>query len=361
MILASIFVYLLLIRFPIFSIPFLYATYSEILMAPARNLTFFVYILTGVSFYLCGICLAGLSNRGMIAGALAGATVFFYMVREKIEEVLTAWADLFYFPLILILGILIISLYRRRQFHAHFHKSPILGHPLLQIPEASPNSIRQVSMTALLIILAAIMTFKPDASPLVLSPMKVQSPLFPQVSLPLSSPGELHAALPCMKAKDVPLRVNLPIPATKIENVLSCPPPPDLIEFLKTKIGTGASIATNSFNVYSLFTFSPVQILAWPTPTTFNLRNPLDLAGSFYTSFMDALAKKGTQPFFNSIDRPDERKAFLQKTGATHVVIDPMYYGSLTPILKNMGTLVELIYEQDEWAVFVVNKSVHSP
>ena len=78
---SSILVYLFLIRFPIFSVPFVYATYSEILITPARNLTYFAYILTGVGFYLAALWLSNLRSRSKVVVGLALFALLSFLAR----------------------------------------------------------------------------------------------------------------------------------------------------------------------------------------------------------------------------------------------------------------------------------------
>ena len=208
---------------------------------------------------------------------------------------------------------------------------------------------------AALLILAGFITFSRDSAPLTISVMRRELEAFPAVSLPINTPAALYAGLSCVRATSAPLRVNLPLPQSTFENVLACPPTAELAQFLQNEVGTNSIIAANAVNAFPLTMFAPVQILAWPITTTYNLILPQAVAPKFYAS-LSASLQRGIQPFFNTVETLEERNSFIKEQGVTHVVVDPMYYDQMVPLL-NVLSGYERQFDKDKWAVFKVTRS----
>jgi hypothetical protein len=338
---ASIFVYLLLIRFPIFSIPFVFLTYSEILMAPARNLTYFAYILTGVGFYWAAQGLSKLPTWRLIIIALALFAVLPLLVRYALEALLLGHIDLFYLPLILALGLAFYVVARQHPaLHRHAGHVPMVG------------KFGPFSAAALLLIPAAAITFNREAAPMAIGAMRRQSPAFPVVMLPINTPNALLARLTCVSQANAPIRVNVPLPRNAVDNVVACPPTSEVVEFLRDSVGTSSVVAANIVNSFPLSMFAPVQIAAWPITTTYNLIDPKAVAPKYYERLAKSL-EGNVQPFFNSLETAEERTRFTRELNITHIVVDPMFYKTLMPVLAVLNEY-ELQFDKDNWAIFKV-------
>ena len=49
-------------------------------------------------------------------------------------------------------------------------------------------------------------------------------------------------------------------------------------------------------------------------------------SGDYYRFFNERMRRYRVQPFFNSVETPAERAAFVDALGVTHVLVDPPYY-----------------------------------
>jgi hypothetical protein len=336
---ASLFVYLLLIRFPLFSIPFVYVTYSEILMAPARNLTYFAYLLTGVGFYWAAraIVVRGWLLKIVAVAATAGVA---YLAKQTLEARLLEHIDWFYVPLLLLLAGAAVVIARRRD---------AVRRPA---PQRVPRMAAVLASATLLLVPSAWFTFHPDAAAMSISTMRRQSDAYPVVDLPAHSPIGLLYHLSCVQHAKQAIRVNIPLPRTSVANVNSCPPTVEVVAYLRDHVGPQAVVAANILNAYPLSAFAPVQITAWPITTTYNLIYPNDIAPKFYKHLVPAL-QRDSQPFFNLMDTPDERRRFVDDLGVTHLVLDPMVHSVMMPVLSG-DPGYELLMDHSSWAVYRV-------
>src|SRR5262245_19363627 len=101
---ASILIYLLLVRLPLLTVPYVYLTYYEILLTPARNVSFFVYLLTGPLLYLVAVNLSRITQMiPRLAATLATATVLGLIVRDG-SRFLARHLDAFFLPAFLLYG-----------------------------------------------------------------------------------------------------------------------------------------------------------------------------------------------------------------------------------------------------------------
>ena len=64
--------------------------------------------------------------------------------------------------------------------------------------------------------------------------------------------------------------------------------------------------------------------------------------------------QRRVQPFFNSVETPAERAAFVDALGVTHVLVDPAYYDEMRPVLDALPEQFALRYREGEWAVYEV-------
>jgi hypothetical protein len=96
-------------------------------------------------------------------------------------------------------------------------------------------------------------------------------------------------------------------------------------------------------------------VTAWPLIASFNLSYPKQVSPAYYELVDRAIASRGTQPFFNTVDTLGERLEFLDRTHATHVVLDPPNYRALRSILLQWPNRFEGVYDDGEWAVFAVH------
>ena len=60
------------------------------------------------------------------------------------------------------------------------------------------------------------------------------------------------------------------------------------------------------------------------------------------------------QPFFNAVESPDERDAFVRALGVTHVLVNPAHYDELRPVLDSLPGQFARLYAADRWAIYEV-------
>ena len=58
------------------------------------------------------------------------------------------------------------------------------------------------------------------------------------------------------------------------------------------------------------------------------------------------------QPFFNSVETPAERDEFVKALGVTHVLLSPVHYEELRPVLDALPRQFTLMYDNAQWAVY---------
>ncbi len=81
-----------------------------------------------------------------------------------------------------------------------------------------------------------------------------------------------------------------------------------------------------------------------------------DLFPQYYALFDKSMQKYKTQPFFNRLESVEERVEFVRTLRVTHVIVDPMYYQEMTEVLTGMPDRFQKIYDDGNWAVFVVTQ-----
>jgi len=63
------------------------------------------------------------------------------------------------------------------------------------------------------------------------------------------------------------------------------------------------------------------------------------------------MGRHRVQLFFNSVETPAERAAFVNALAVTHVLVDPMYYDEMRPVLDLLPEQFALRYANAKWAV----------
>jgi hypothetical protein len=74
-----------------------------------------------------------------------------------------------------------------------------------------------------------------------------------------------------------------------------------------------------------------------------------------YFRFLDvAVAKYGEQPFFNAQETEEERAAFVAGLGITHILVNPRFHTTMTPLLDSLPERYRRRYDDGRWAIYVV-------
>ena len=86
-----------------------------------------------------------------------------------------------------------------------------------------------------------------------------------------------------------------------------------------------AVFAIDRWNPYLPSVFVPQQVVVYPqVEVTFE--NEDEMFAGITRFYNERLRASRVQPFFNSVETPQERAAFVDALGVTHVLVDPAYY-----------------------------------
>ena len=332
----SIFIYLLIVRVRAFAIPYILGSYFEITTSGMRNVIFFIHMTFGVSLWIVARLLVRLpmAARVVAGGAIVGV---FAVICNDAQLWLFGHQDVFFLPLIAAWAIVIWWEARQQD---------------VAPPTAMPGSVTWTwaAMTAAL----AVLTFIPGevaAS----NAARMGSALTASYHDSVKTPTEMFAMMgDCV---DLPSKA-LPFQPPAESPIMSgpykaCPPSPAFLAFARQHVPVNAVVAASKFNPYPMSVFLPVRMLAWPALELTYYEETVALR-DYYQEWDRALARYRTQPFFNTVESPAERRAFLDHLGVTHVVVDPNYRSTLKPILDAAPDLVTARFDDGGWTVYEV-------
>jgi hypothetical protein len=122
---ASVFCYLLIVRFPLFGVPYVYLTYFEILFTPVRNIILFLQLTAGASLLWIAYRLrGGGSGRAWVVGAIVCAALA--LVWRQPRMFLEQHQDVLLIPVLVVLGWMLFQS-RQREAPAHAGAIPAGG------------------------------------------------------------------------------------------------------------------------------------------------------------------------------------------------------------------------------------------
>jgi hypothetical protein len=333
---SSVLAYLLIVRFPFLTVPYIYLSYFEILFTPVRNVVFFAYLMTGFGAAIIvgrvsrlnprwrqGVALTGLSLAGAATYRWAGVLL------ARWPE---GWLDVALLGHLLALYFVSRHAERARRIASWLRPAPGWG---------------WVAKAGGLLSLTAVLTFSPKASPLVV-----------RAGSSVTTVGDA-LEFPTITQDDVPFPYNPDDPermgrhrTLRVQRVVSTPPPRALIVWAARNLPLDAVLAINLLNLYSPAPFMPQQVAYWPHIDSSTGSYFRRIFPAYYKHLESALAAKGEQPFFNPDDGLVERLDFLRDVGATHVLVDPMYHDMLVPLLSSWPRSFQILYDADGWAVY---------
>jgi hypothetical protein len=96
--------------------------------------------------------------------------------------------------------------------------------------------------------------------------------------------------------------------------------------------------------------------VALPLVQTSNFYYLSQLMPGYLKWFHRVAERYRAQPFFNTVETRTDRLQFLRDLRVTHVLVDPMYYDQLKPILDAEPKVLESIYDGQQWAVYNVRQ-----
>ncbi|HEX6512653.1 MAG TPA: hypothetical protein VF157_10165 [Chloroflexota bacterium] len=353
---GSVLAYLLIIRFPLFAIPYVFITYFEILFTPVRNVVYFVYLLCGPILFLLALAIARLPRWwSRIATSLAVAAVL--CVGERLGEPFwTAHQDVFWGPAIALYAVLFVALlpgWQRRVAAASAARRWVRNFRAWLASRRTPGRAGWVTFGVLLAAVAAG-TFDPRSSPLALAAVNPNADpgLSRQSGKAFWTEAQITGSFSCLELE----RVRLPEPVQKANPTLllhSCPPPPKLIAWANRSLPADAVLAINGFSAYATPEFLPQQIDAWPYIGSGGLY-PEEIFPAYYKFFDPDVKNLGVQPMFNTMESLQDRLDFVSATGAAYVLVDPMYYTDLVKTFQQWPDHFIQLYNDEQWAVYNV-------
>ena len=311
---GSITGYMLIVRLPIFAVPYLYASYFEMLYTPVRNVIFFAHLLTGIGVATLSVLLARLRLlTGLaLAAAIAGALAFVY---PQVQPLLERNFDLLFVPVVL--GATVALAYVRWRRPAPF-----------DFPEHLPGRTW--------LILALFM-----------------APLLVRSAVPESAAVDGSLA----ESARTPDALRLPRDCARADGTFnSCTPPTTLTEFLRRKVPVESVLAIDKLNEYPVAALAPQQIVVWPSRSS-GLLEEESLFSGYFAHYHRAMDRYDVQPLFNDRESRDARLAFVRDLGVTHVLIDPQFHTMMLAVLARDPDIFQPRYDDGQWALYEVSRS----
>jgi hypothetical protein len=204
---------------------------------------------------------------------------------------------------------------------------------------------------ALFMIPFALWSTRPTVSPLAMA--------LAQPAGQWETPRTLIDRLPCVTSPPMQARFTehlFPDDQVMLPERTSCPPDASLIAWMQTQVPVDAVFAIDRWDSYPPAMFSPQQAVMFPTfDATFI--NEDRLFEEYYRFFYARMQQYRVQPFFNAVETPVERDAFVKALGVTHILVNPTHYDLLRPVLDGLPARYVLRYAHERWAVYEVTAS----
>ena len=340
---TSILVYLLVIRLPLLSLPFAYVTHWEILVFPLRNFAIFTYLLAGVMLYALAVNLARIQKRVIALASAALASGCLALILSRSAEFFGKHRDLYFVPVVALYILALAAL-----------RSPRVGAWADGLLPESPRPIWKWTF-ALLVVPLALWAAPPRSGAWSVGSTHTGVNVFPNSHQVVLTPRALFDSLRCIDADKVGLAVNTPdgsyltLPATG----MSCPMPYALVQWARRSLDPQAVVLSNAPNVYALSMFIPQHVYSG-LPSRIGVMAMHSLSPVYFDWVDQVLRDHRASPFFNDAESIQERADWLVRLGATHVILDPMYYARLKPELSRVPNLFRPLYDDGQWAVYEV-------
>jgi hypothetical protein len=188
------------------------------------------------------------------------------------------------------------------------------------------------------------------------------SPLNPAAAQPAgrwSTPRQLIAELPCVTMQRMEARFTEHLfedDPVMLEERTNCPPPYEVVEWMQRNLPPEGVLAIDRWNSYPSVMFSPQQAVVFPTLEASFVREDT-LFDEYYAEFYARMRKYRAQPFFNTVETLEERRAYIGALGVTHVLVNPAHYDALRPVLDSLPNHFSLKHARDRWAIYEVIRS----
>jgi hypothetical protein len=307
---GSIACYLLIIRFPLVGIPYVYLTYFEILYTPVRNVIFFIHLLAGASLYLLAAGLARGSPISCITGALVSSAIIAFAFGRLGPFMLEQQDWLFLVALAAYaIAFLVIRLHRDHGASDNWIETP---------------HRRWVGAFICLAAPLVVMTSIPERSPLMTSWRNTTW-----------TPSSMLSEVKCTGPDSF------------------CPPPSALIRLANDDMSAASVFAVDDEERYPSALFMPQQMVVWPGNRE-GLVDAKELFGKYLTHYARTKAAYNAQPLYNDRESRDERLAFLRDLAVSHVLVNPRNHQLMSAVLSRDPDLFRARYDDGMWALYEV-------
>jgi len=136
----------------------------------------------------------------------------------------------------------------------------------------------------------------------------------------------------------------------------TCPPDYAVMEWVQAHVPVEAVFAVDRWTAYPPPVFMAQQAVVFPTLDASFIHED-SLFRDYYRFFDDRMRRYRVQPFFNSVETPDERAAFVTALGVTHVLVSPSHYDELRPVLDALPQQFAMKYDNARWAVYEATRN----
>ena len=198
----------------------------------------------------------------------------------------------------------------------------------------------------LFIIPFAFWSARPTLSPLDVAPMPPAGRA--------DTPQAMIAQIPCVTTPRMPARFaeeEVVLPERTI-----CPPDYAVMEWARTHVPVEGVFAVDRWTPYPPPVFMAQQAVVFPTLDASFIHED-SLFRDYYRVFDERIRRYRVQPFFNAVETPDERAAFVAALGVTHVLVSPVHYDELRPVLDALPQQFALRYDNARWAVYEATRA----
>ena len=314
----SLFVYMLIIRFPALSLPYIYFTYFEILFTPVRNMIFFIQLMAGGIFYLLAVYLSSINSKAAAWMGAGGLIVFLGFAWDWLQEHyrLHRIDDIIFGSN----ALLVLILFYIGIFIVIPKTVPKRSDEKWEAAAQSP----QFNLFLGVVLLALFAwTWVPGSS--LLSPG-----LF---SNSFQTPAQFVDQLAC--------------------NQEICFPNTQFVEWTKAHLSPDSVLGINIHNEVLPSTLILSNSDVWPAPYVYSTLTKVNFQdyNYFYQKSMDI---HGDQPFFNDQETIIERMKFVHDLGITHILIDPILDVDMREVLAKWPDVFTRQYDDGKWAIYRV-------
>jgi hypothetical protein len=169
-----------------------------------------------------------------------------------------------------------------------------------------------------------------------------------------ATPRALVDQAPCVTTPSAPARfaeeeVVLPARTT-------CAPDYAVMQWVAQNIPVESVFAVDRWTPYPPTVFMPQQAVVFPTLDASFIHED-SLFRDYYRLFGDRMKRYHVQPFFNQVETPAERAEFVRDLGVTHILVSPVHYDEVRPVLDALPGQFTLRYDSSRWAVYEVTRA----